>query len=139
MTPPPQQKPQMAYHTSPSMSAYGRSPSLNSPTCTTDDIQAAKYARFAGGLHWLRVALNLVTLAASIAIIVCAALSLRAYSDSYSDAELLLPLWPLDVDLRPTHAVLGCGIVITILGLIYLAAAFAPLVSISQPSSTAES
>ena len=76
----------------------------------------------------LRIVIAGITLATSIAVIACAAVSLRAYTESSVDAEWLLPLWPLNVDLRPSHTVLGCGITIAVFSLIYLAAAFAPMV-----------
>ena len=123
-----QQKPRMTTSSSPTFSTLGRSPSIGPPAYTTDDLLAAKNQKQAGWLHMLRIVIAGVTLATSIAVIACAAVSLRAYSESSVDAEWLLPLWPLNVDLRPSHTVLGCGITITAFSLIYLAAAFAPMV-----------
>ena len=129
MTPQPQQKPQMNVHTSP-LSDYGKSPSLGPPSYTTDDLANAKYSKYSRGLEWTRITLNVIILAVSVAVTACAGVSLRAYSKSHVQPEWLLPLWPLHVDLRPAHALLGCGITITVLSLIYLVAAFSPLVSV---------
>ena len=119
----------MTTSSSPTFSTLGRSPSIGPPAYTTDDLLAAKNQKQAGWLHILRIAIAAITLATSIAVIACAAVSLRAYSESSTDAEWVLPLWPLNVDLRPSHTVLGCGITVAAFSLIYLAAAFAPLVS----------
>jgi len=133
MTPQPaKQKPQMAVHTSPSFSQYGRSPSLVQPAYTTDDIAAARYSEYSWWLHCVRIALTTITLALSIAVIACAAISIRQYHDSHMEPEWLLPLWPVSVDLRPTHVVLGCGIVILIFSLAYLILTFVPMVSRSS-------
>lgn len=81
----------------------------------------------------MRVGVTAATLAVSIAIIACAASSLRGYSDTHLETEWLLPLWPLSVDLRPTHAVLACGIVVAVADLLYLAPALYP--SVGYPHS----
>ena len=123
-----QQKTQMTSNMSPTFSALGRSPSVGPPAYTTDDLQAARNEKQARLLHLMRIAIAAITLGISIAVIACTAVSLKAYSDSHVGAEWLLPLWPLHVDLRPSHTVLGCGITIAVFGLAYLAAAFIPMV-----------
>ncbi|KAG8528950.1 uncharacterized protein KY384_006639 [Bacidia gigantensis] len=127
MTPKPS-KPQMTSHSTP-ISGYGRSPSLDPPSFTTDDLATAKYIRFSRMLEWLRIALAITTLAAATTVTACAGVALRTYSDTRVQPEWLLPVWPHNVDLRPTHAVLACGIIITIFSLLYVIAAFAPLPS----------
>ncbi|MCJ1269814.1 hypothetical protein MMC22_009707 [Lobaria immixta] len=77
-------------------------------------------------LSSIRVATSLITLALSIAIIACADNSLRAYTSTNFGGEWFLPLWPAKVDLRPTHAVLACGVVILVSSVAYLAAALFP-------------
>ena len=121
-------KPQMTSNTSPTFSTLGRSPSIGPPTYTTDDLFAAKYQKLSRWVHIMRVAIAAMTFIASIAMIACVGASLRAYSDSRLEPEWILPLWPLNVDLRPSHAILGCGIAIAILSLAYLAVAFVPMV-----------
>ena len=123
-----QQKPKMTSNTSPTFSTLGRSPSIGPPAYTTDDLQAARNQKQARRLHLIRITIAAITLGTSIAVISCTAVSLRAYSDSHLGPEWLLPLWPLHVDLRPSHTVLGCGITIAAFSLVYLAVAFIPLV-----------
>ena len=129
MTPPPEQKLQMNSHSSPTFSSLGRSPSIGPPAYTTDDLLAAKYEKLSRWVQWFRTFIAIVTLGASIAVIACAAASLQAFSGSHLEPQWLLPLWPLNVDLRPTHTVLGCGITIAVFSFAYLAASFISMVS----------
>ena len=121
-------KPQMTSNTSPTFSTLGRSPSIGPPAYTTDDLLAARYQKFSKWVHLMRVAIAAITFIASIAIIACVGASLRAYAISRLEPEWILPLWPLNVDLRPSHAILGCGIAVALLSLAYLAVAFVPMV-----------
>ena len=82
----------------------------------------------------MRIVITTITFATSVAITACAGVALRAYSDSHVQPEWLLPLWPLAVDLRPTHAILACGVIVTVLSLIYLIVAFAPMVRTWLPT-----
>lgn len=121
-------KPHLSAHRLPSFASCRRSPSQEPPAYTTDDILAYQHQKHSKLVSWLRIALSVITLAVSVAIIACSGSSLRAYSGSDLAGEWWLPIWPLSVDLRPTHAVLGCGIVLLIASLIYLAAALFPSV-----------
>ena len=112
-----------------SFSSSRQDTSLEPSASTTDDILAAKHRRYSQYWQWMRVGISTATLAISIAVVVCAGNSLRGYSDTHFGSEWLLPLWPLSVDLRPTHAVLACGIVIVLTDLLYLAPALYPSVS----------
>lgn len=105
-----------------------RPPSQEPPAYTTDDILAYKHQKYSKLVSWLRIALSAITLVVSVAIVACSGSSLRAYSGSSFAGEWWLPIWPLSVDLRPTHAVLACGIVLLSASLIYLAAALFPSV-----------
>ena len=122
------QKPRMTSTTSPTFSTLGRSPSIAPPAYTTDDLLAAKYQRLSRWVHLVRAAIAAVTFIASIAVIACIGASLRAYSNSRREPEWILPLWPLNVDLRPSHAILGCGIAVALLSIGYLAVASVPMV-----------
>lgn len=124
----------MASTASPTFSQLGRSPSIGRPPAyTTDDLLAARNRKYVKWLHTLRIAIAAITLGASIAVIACEASSLKAFSASHLEPEWLLPLWPLNVDLRPAHTVLGCGITVAVFSLIYLTAAFIPMVYYTSP------
>lgn len=105
-----------------------RAPSQEPPAYTTEDVLDSKYQKMSKLLSTIRVATSLITLALSIAIIACADNSLRAYTSTNLGGEWFLPLWPAKIDLRPTHAVLACGIVILVSSVAYLAAALFPSV-----------
>lgn len=96
---------------------------------TTEDVSAAKFHKSSKVLGALRIATASVTLIISIPIVACAGNSLKTYSSINLGGDLLLPLWPASVDLRPTHSVLAAGIIVMIASLIYLIAAFFPTVS----------
>lgn len=121
-------KSRQSAHRLPSFTSSRRSPSQEPPAYTTDDILAYKHQKYSKLVSWLRIALSAITLAVSVAIVACSGSSLRAYSGSGFAGEWWLPIWPLSVDLRPTHAVLACGIVLLSASLIYLAAALFPSV-----------
>ncbi|ROT40338.1 hypothetical protein SODALDRAFT_330049 [Sodiomyces alkalinus F11] len=64
--------------------------------------------------HGLRAALTLVGLCASIMVSGMSAKTLSVYHATYEPAEYLQPLWPDDLDLRPTYAFIVGGVIITI-------------------------
>ncbi|MCJ1465911.1 hypothetical protein MMC07_004530 [Pseudocyphellaria aurata] len=107
-------------------SYFRRSPSQEPPAYVAEDFLASKYQKASKLLSSIRVATSLITLALSIAIIACADNSLRAYTSTNLGGEWFLPLWPAKVDLRPTHAVLACGIVVLVSSVAYLVAALFP-------------
>ena len=108
--------------------SFRQTPSHEPPAYSPHDTLADRYQRFAGYLHWTRVTVSVITFIAGIVIIACASSALRLHSSTQLDSQFMLPLWPSTVDLRPTHAILACGVLITIFSLIYLLAAFLPTV-----------
>lgn len=97
-------------------------------TTNTDDILAAKYQRWTKFLNVIRFATAAVTLIVSVPIVGIMGNSLKAYQSTQLGGNMYLPLWPASVDLRPTHSILACGVVITTWSLIYLIASFFPSV-----------
>lgn len=112
-----------------SLSSFRRTPTCEPPAYSPRDVLTDRYQRFAGYLHWARVAVSFITLVAGVVIIACAGSALSSYSSTQLGSQFLLPLWPTTVDLRPTHAMLACGILITIFSFTYLLAALLPTVS----------
>lgn len=121
-------KPHLTAHRLPSFTSSRQSQSQEPPAYTTDDILAYQHQKYSKLVSWLRIALSAIILVISVAIIACSGSSLRAYSGSTFAGDWWLPIWPLIVDLRPTHAVLACGIVLMVASLLYLAAALFPSV-----------
>lgn len=56
-----------------------------------------------------RVVLTAVALVAGIAILGLSADALKVYNATHVSPEYLLPLWPDNVDLRPTNALVAAG------------------------------
>lgn len=126
---PEKQHPQTSVQSSPDFSQYGQSPSISPPAYTTDDLLAAKYHKISRWTLLARTMIAVLTFCLSVAVIGCSADSLQEFSSSQSQLELMPPLWPMVVDLRPTHAVLACGIIMLVFSLVYLVLAFIPIVS----------
>ncbi len=106
-----------------------RRPSQAPPAYSPDDVLATKKQLHAKVIHWLRVAVAFITFLVSIVIIACSATALRTYTNTRFNAEWILPLWPSTVDLRPTHALLACGVIVAATSIFYLVVAIAPTVS----------
>ncbi|KAL4994578.1 hypothetical protein BDV10DRAFT_176686 [Aspergillus recurvatus] len=77
-------------------------------------------------LHWVRLGLSSLALAISIAIIACEAVPYRHYRKTSSFENIGLYLWPLNLDIRPTIAILACGCVVAFLGLLFIVVALLP-------------
>lgn len=105
-----------------------RSPSVDPPAYTQHDMLAARYRRFGRHVHYIRAALALITFIGAITALACAADVLRLYSQTHLDPFYQLSVWPSNLDLRPTHAVLACGIIVTVFSLIYFVACIIPTV-----------
>lgn len=118
-----------------SLSSMRRTPSNEPPAYSPRDVLADRYQRWAGWLHWARVAIAFITLVAGATITACIGSALRSYDSTQLDSQFMLPLWPSTVNLKPSHATLACGIIITIFSLVYLFAAFLPTVSLTTKSS----
>ncbi|KAI4116490.1 MAG: hypothetical protein LQ345_003090 [Seirophora villosa] len=109
-----------------SFQSTSRRPSQTPPAYSTNDVFATRNQRHAKVLHWLRVAMAVITLLASVVVMACAGKALTTYTSTRDNAEWILPLWPTSVDLRPTHAILACGILLAVGSIFYLVAALAP-------------
>ena len=109
-----------------SSSQHGQAPPAY--TINTEDILAAKYQRWTKFLNAIRIATAAVTLIISVPIIGISGNSLKSYQSTNLGGNMYLPLWPASVDLRPTHSILACGVVVTTWSLIYLISSFFPSV-----------
>lgn len=110
-------------------STTSRTPSHSPPAYSPDDVIAERNKLHIKVIHWMRIAIALITILVSIIIIAFPANVLHIYTNTrYNTAEWILPLWPATVDLRPTHAVLACGIILLVFSLVYLIIALAPTV-----------
>ena len=127
-TSPEKQRTQTTIQASPNFSQYGHSPTIGPPAYTTDDLLAAKYNKVSSWTKIVRLVLAFISLCISVAVLGCSADSLQEYANSDTVQVWLLPLWPANVDLRPTHTILACGIILTIFSLAYLVLGLIPMV-----------
>ncbi|KAL8656802.1 MAG: hypothetical protein Q9226_002556 [Calogaya cf. arnoldii] len=97
-----------------------RRPSQAPPAYTPDDVLATRDQIHVKILHWLRIAIASITFLVSIVIIACSATALRTYTNTRYNVEWILPLWPSTVDLRPTHALLACGVIVAVASIFYV-------------------
>ncbi|OJI85186.1 hypothetical protein ASPTUDRAFT_102619, partial [Aspergillus tubingensis CBS 134.48] len=77
-------------------------------------------------LRHTRLALAILTFLTSIPTIACEAIALHHYRQTSPYARVWLNLWPLNLDLRPTIALLACGCVIAFQNLLYIVTAVIP-------------
>ncbi|KAG5948473.1 hypothetical protein E4U53_006274 [Claviceps sorghi] len=76
------------------------------------DLQTHPNVRLASAVHSVRIAVTVLALFAGIVNLGLSADTLAVYNATHLPADYLLPLWPENFDLRPTHAlVAGSGIV----------------------------
>ncbi|KAI4257061.1 MAG: hypothetical protein L6R42_005884 [Xanthoria sp. 1 TBL-2021] len=103
-----------------------RRPSQAPPAYSPDDVLATQKQLHVKVLHWLRIAIASITFLVSIVIIAFSATALRTYTNTRYNVEWILPLWPSTVDLRPTHALLACGVIVAVASIFYIVVAVAP-------------
>ncbi|PYH87717.1 hypothetical protein BO71DRAFT_445728, partial [Aspergillus ellipticus CBS 707.79] len=97
------------------------------PSHPTDpDLHETKFLHRTRSLRHTRLGLALLTLAIAIPTIVCEAIAYHHYRQTASYTRVWLYLWPLNLDLRPTIAILACGCVIAFQNLVYVVVAVIP-------------
>ncbi|KAL1967451.1 hypothetical protein VTN77DRAFT_3236 [Rasamsonia byssochlamydoides] len=99
--------------------------SLSHPSYASDEQEAVYLAR-ARALDWIRFSIAVIILGAAAAVVGCEGYPLNYYKHTVSFEKLWLPLWPLNLDVRQTNALLACGVVIMFQALIYIVAAIVP-------------
>ncbi|CAG8242448.1 unnamed protein product [Penicillium salamii] len=97
----------------------------------SSDMEEATFLKRNRAIHFSRIALSFLNFSIAIAVVACEAPPLRHYKDTSQWAPAGLALWPLNFDLRPTIAAISCGSIITVLNLVYIAAALMPSVSMN--------
>ncbi|KAJ5743195.1 hypothetical protein N7533_010297 [Penicillium manginii] len=90
------------------------------------DVEESTFLKRNRLIHWARLGLSVLITTAAIATVACEAVPLRHYKDTSKWSSDDLPLWPMNLDVRPTVAALACGCVITALNLVYVVAALLP-------------
>lgn len=80
-------------------------------------------------LRVVRLGLAVLIFSLGVSIIGCEAAPLHHYRQTSIYEQAWLPLWPLNLDVRPTIAILACGCVVAALNLVYIVVALLPSVS----------
>lgn len=80
----------------------------------TQQLDYQAKVRFYHMINSFRVILTAVGFAAGVAALGLSADALLVYNNTHVPAEFLLPLWPENFDLRPTHALIAGGIIVMI-------------------------
>jgi len=102
--------------------------SLHSRNSATS-AQESTYLSRAVRLRWTRLALTLLILATSAAAMGCTGHVLRRYNATHFGTNVHLPLWPQNVDVRPTLAILISAAIAASASLLYLVFSLIPTVS----------
>ncbi|PWY89972.1 hypothetical protein BO70DRAFT_377186 [Aspergillus heteromorphus CBS 117.55] len=93
---------------------------------SASDTDETKFLTRTRTLRHTRLCLAILTVSIAIPTIACEAIAYHHYRQTASYSRVWLYLWPLNLDLRPTIAVLACGSVIALQNLIYVVVALIP-------------
>ncbi|KAJ5746956.1 uncharacterized protein N7511_008652 [Penicillium nucicola] len=92
----------------------------------SSDMEESSFLKRNRVVHFARLGLSFLTFGVAIAVVACEAPPLQHYNKTSQWAGAGLALWPLNFDIRPTIAALVCGSIVTVLNLVYIAAALLP-------------
>ncbi|BCR93498.1 uncharacterized protein AKAW2_10542S [Aspergillus luchuensis] len=95
-------------------------------TSTASIEEESKFLTRTQHLRHTRLALAILTFLTTIPTIACEAIALHHYRQTSPYARVWLNLWPLNLDLRPTIALLACGCVVAFQNLLYIVTAVIP-------------
>lgn len=101
--------------------------SRNSATSAEESV----YLTRAKWLRWSRLLLAVLIIATGIAATACTGHVIQRYNSTHLGPDFHLPLWPLNVDLRPALAILISAAIATTGTMGYVAFSFIPTVSIT--------
>ncbi|EED22315.1 conserved hypothetical protein [Talaromyces stipitatus ATCC 10500] len=94
-------------------------------TSAADDQEVAYLSR-ARILHRIRIGITLLLLGASAGVVGTEGAPLHYYNETKAYSSAWLPLWPLNLDVRQTNALLACGVVILFQSIVYIIVAAFP-------------
>lgn len=106
---------------------------ISHPSNASDEQEGSYLAR-ARILHWVRAGLAVTILGVAAGVVGVEGQSLYFYNKTVPYSRVGLPLWPLNLDLRDTNALLSCGVLISFQAIVYTIAALLP--SVRGPLST---
>jgi hypothetical protein len=102
--------------------------SLHSRNSATS-AQESAYLRQAKYLSWLRSGLAGLSIATAIAAVGCEGHVLQRYNSTHlGSGSHLPPLWPTNVDVKPTIALLASSCLVVVVSIVYLVISLIPTV-----------
>lgn len=90
------------------------------------DEQEASYLSRARLLHRTRIGIALLLLGVSACVVGTEGAPLHYYNETKAYSSMFLALWPLNLDVRQTNALLACGAIILLQALLYIGIAAFP-------------
>ncbi|KAH8699143.1 hypothetical protein BGW36DRAFT_449306 [Talaromyces proteolyticus] len=96
------------------------------PPSHASDEQESVYLSKTRTLHWVRLGIAATILIAAAAVIGCESAPLHRYHETAKYSTVWLPLWPLNLDIRQTNALVACGAIIAFQAIIYIVASVLP-------------
>ncbi|KAF9885532.1 hypothetical protein FE257_012860 [Aspergillus nanangensis] len=96
-----------------------------SASCASDD-QESSFLTKARLLRWAQLGIAILVFTMSVSAIACEAVPLHHYRQTTAFEQAWLYLWPLNLDVRPTVALLACGCIITLQALLFIISALLP-------------
>lgn len=112
-----------------SASVSSFSVTISHPISASDEQESAYLSR-TRTLHWVRIGIAFMLFSASAVVVGTEAAPLHYYNQTKSYSNFYLPLWPLNLDIRQTNALLACGVVILFEAFVYIIIALLPSVRV---------
>jgi hypothetical protein len=96
---------------------------------SASSAQEEAYLKHASRLRIARLVLSALTIGTAIAAVAVTSHILKSYNDTHLGSNWHLPLWPINIDIRPTLGILIPAAIITVNCLCYVILAVIPSVS----------
>ncbi|WEW54631.1 hypothetical protein PRK78_000051 [Emydomyces testavorans] len=93
---------------------------------TASDEDESTYIRRTRILQWVRMGLCAAMVVLAVAAVGAEGHPLRYYNKTVQYEKMYLSLWPENIEMRPTIALIACGSIIALQSLVYLIVALLP-------------
>ena len=102
---------------------------------SASSAQEEAYLKHASRMRIARLVLSVLTIGAAVAALGCTGDVLKHYNDTRLGKDWHLPLWPINIDLKPSLGILIPAAIVTFCNVFYIVAAVIPSVSSSHSQS----
>ncbi|KAK2861457.1 hypothetical protein FQN49_004174 [Arthroderma sp. PD_2] len=97
----------------------------NAPSAASDHDESAYLAR-SRIIHWARIALSSLSFVLAAVAVACEGHALNYYKSTIKYEQLWLSIWPKQLDLGPSIAIIVCSTILLVFNLAYTAVALLP-------------